>query len=136
MVLVLDKKPLEGTWWKWGAGLAAAHLVAWIAVGYFLHDDITIWGLISRSYVVYGVFVAAAFTPFALGRLGLIRAMWTGVAGWALAAASYFLLVLFEPTRRIPLLPFSSFLQIFSSILVIGLVIELGRYVWRKVVNE
>lgn len=136
MVLVLDKKPLEGVWWKYGAALAALHLTLWVVMGYRLHPDIELWALVSRSYVVYGAFAVAAFLPFALGRLGLMRAMWTGVAGWALAVCAYFLLALFEPTRRIPLLPFSSFLQIYSSLLVIGLVVELGRYVWRKVFEE
>ncbi len=89
-----------------------------------------------RSYAVYGAFIIAAFLPFIFGRLGLKRLMWATIVGWVLAGAGYFLLILFEPTRRVALLPFTSYLQLYSSAASIGIVLELGRIVWIKVFEE
>ena len=136
MVLVLDKKPLEGVWWKWGVGLSGVQLLLWLLAGYRINPGLNVLQLITRTYIVYGAFIAAAFLPFVFGRLGLRRLMWACLVGWMLAGTGYFLLVLFEPTRRIALLPFISYLQLYSSAASIGLVLELGRIIWIKVFEE
>lgn len=132
-MLEIEKKYLEGNWWKYGAGLAAMQLFLWILLGYKLNPGFSLLFLIKYSYVVYGIFILTAFLPFVFGRLQLKRLMWFALAGYFFGHVAYFLLALYEPTRRLALLPFASFLQFMTTGISLGIVVELGRYVYIKV---
>jgi hypothetical protein len=133
MVLVIDPKPLEGRWWKFGAGLATAQLILWTLLGFKLNPDYDLLWALRVGYFVYGTFIVAAFLPFALGRIGLKRAMWGGAVGYIAAAIAYFLLGSFATVRQInALLPYAVFFQLCVTGLGIGLVVEFGRYVYLK----
>lgn len=131
-MLVLEEKFLERRWWKYGAALAALFIVLWVLMGKKYDPDISIWLMFSRSYVVVATFAVAAFLPFAAGRLGSKVLFGFGLAGFLIAGAVYFILALFPPTRQVVLLPFVAFVQFFVAFFGIGLVIEFGRYVYRK----
>ena len=132
-MLEIEKKFLEGRWWKYGTGLAAAHLFLWILLGYKLNPGFSLVFLIKYSYVIYSIFILSAFLPFIFGRLQLKRLMWFALVGYLFGNVAYFLLALYEPTRRFALLPFVSFLQFVTAGISLGVVVELGRYVYLKV---
>ncbi len=138
MVLVVDKKFLEGVWWKYALTLAGLQIFCWVLLGYKLQPTYSLSGIISSGPLVPSTFVFFAFLPFVLGRLQLKTLWWCGLIGFALGDAAYFLLALHEPTRRLSggLLPFISFAQLNVSLLSLGIVIELGRYVYKKVFEE
>jgi hypothetical protein len=132
-MLEIEKKYLEGRWWKYAAGVATAHLFLWVLLGYKLNPGFSLIILIKYGYVVLGIFILTAFLPFIFGRLQLKRLMWFALAGYLFGNVAYFLLALYEPTRRLALLPFASFLQFVTAGITLGVVVELGRYVYIKV---
>lgn len=134
-MLVLEEKFLEGRWWKYGAGLSALFVVLWVLMAKKYDPDLSLWLMFSRSYVVLATFVAAAFLPFVSGRLGSHLLFGFGITGFIVGTSVYFILALFPPTRQIVLLPYVAFVQFFVAFFGIGLVIEFGKYVYRKV-NE
>ncbi len=132
MVLVLEKKFLEGAWWKYGLTLVAAKLMLWSALA--LHwDPGSGWlKLFWQGRFVAGCFAVAAFLPFVVGRLQLRRLFWSSLVGFLLGEAAYLLLVFGQFGRKIPLLPFIAFLQVYMTCFGLGLIVELGRYVYLK----
>jgi MFS family permease len=136
MVLVLEKKFLEGTWWIYGLTLAATQLVLWIMLGRKLNPSFDIWQGISLSRIVLGTFFGFIVFPFIVGRLGMKRLFWASLVGIALGDAAYFLLASIESARAVNLLPFTAFIQLAALFILVGLVIELGHYVYQKVIEE
>ncbi len=137
MVLVLDKKPMQGRWWKYGLAVAAGMLLLWVLLGFKLNPDFDVLMAAKTGYVVYGTFIAAAFFPFGMARLGLKRLYAAALIGFCIGAAAYVLMASYEPIRLLnPILPFVGFVQISSTCVLIGLLIEFGRYVYLKVVEE
>jgi len=137
MALEIPKKPFEGVWWKYGLALAGVQQLCWYLLAFRNAPDIKISFILQSSYVVYLSFIVGAFLPFVIGRLGLTRLMWPAFIGYLLGNAAYFILALYEPVRQLHvLLPFISYAQLYTAFLSIGLVIELGHYVYRKVFEE
>ena len=137
MVLVVPKKPLEGVWWKYALGLAAFQQLCWYLLGFKLNSDFSVLLTLQTSYIVYGVFIVGAVLPFVVGRLGFTRFMWASFIGYIVGNGAYFMLALFEPARQLNgLLPFISFAQIATTFVSLGVLIELGHYVYRKVIIE
>ncbi len=135
MVLVLDKKFLEGVWWKYGLALGFAKLVLWLTLAYRWQPDLD-WGLLLRqATLVYTCFFAAAFLPFAAGRLQLRRVFWFALTGFFLAEAAYLFLVLAKFGRVMNLLPFIAFMQLYVTCLGLGVIVELGRYAYLKLME-
>jgi len=126
-------KPMTGTWWKYGLALAALQLGLWLLLGYRLNPELDLVFVFSMGSAVYGMFILMSFLPFIFARIGLTRLMWFTLTGLLLGVAAYYLLALFEPTRRFNLLPFMAYLQLSFAGLSLGVVWELGRYVFRKV---
>ena len=129
---VIGLKPLTGVWWKYGLALSVSQLMVWYLLGYSFDPQISLTVVLKTGYVIYGSFIGLAFLPFIFGRLGFKRLMWFNLVGLFLGISAYYLLALFEPTRRFNLLPFISFLQLTFAGLSIGVVWEFGRYVYRK----
>jgi hypothetical protein len=137
MVLVLDKKPFEKSWWKFGLGLSAAQMVLWCLFGFRVIPAFDLLHELQSGYFAYVSFIIFAFLPFAAARLGLKRLYWCSLAGYILADAAYFLLAAYEPVRRLnPVLPAIGFVQLAMMLFMVGLVVEFGRYVYKKVVEE
>ncbi len=135
MVLVLDAKFLEGVWWKYGLTLGIAKLGLWLALAYRWQPDLD-WGLLlTQSSLVYICFFAAAFLPFVAGRLQMRLLFWFGLVGFFLAEAAYLFLVLAKFGRVMNLLPFVAFMQLFVTCFGLGVVVELGRYAYNKLME-
>ncbi len=135
MVLVLERKFLEGVWWKYGLMLGIAKLCLWLALAYRWQPDLD-WGLLfAQSHLVFLSFFAAAFLPFAAGRLQWRALFWFGLCGFFLAEAAYLFLVLAKFGRAVNLLPFIAFMQLFVTCFGLGIVVELGRYAYDKLVE-
>lgn len=135
MVLVLEKKFLEGDWWKYGLALAIGKIALWIALAYRWQPDLD-WGIVLRqSNVVFLCFFAAAFLPFVAGRLQLRRLFWFALVGFFLAEAAYLFLIFAKFGRVMNLLPFIAFMQLYATCFGLGLVVELGRYAYRKLIE-
>jgi hypothetical protein len=132
MELVIEKKFLEAHWWKYGLGLIAAELGLWITLGYHWNPGMPIGEMLSRGQFVIAVFAFTAFFPFALGRLQLRQLFWFGLSGFLLGEASYLFLILAEFGKHFQLLPFIAFLQIYSTVFCLGIVVETGRFVYLK----
>ena len=132
MVLVLEEKFLERTWWKYGLAVFGVQMLCWLLLGYKINPQIDLLFVLRTGAMVYGTFFVAAFLPFAVGRLQLRRLFWFGLVGFAIADIGYFMLALFEPVRRLNLLPFISFVQIYVTFFGLGVILELGRYVYHK----
>lgn len=128
-----DPKPLTGLWWKYGIALSVLQIGLWLLLGYRLNPEINLLFVFSTGYAVYGMFIVMSFLPFALARFGLKSMMWFTLTGLILGMAAYYLLALFEPTRRFNLLPFVAYLQLSFAGISLGGVWEFGRYVFRKV---
>lgn len=132
MVLVLEKKFLEGTWWKYGLALAFAKLGLWIALAYHWDPGWNLFQLLRISTFVLGVFFVTAFLPFAAGRLQLRRLFWFGLVGFFLAEIAYMYLALMRFGAHVPLLPFIAYLQLYVTCFGLGAVVEIGRFVYLK----
>jgi len=133
MELEIEKTFLEGTWWKYGLALVVAKLALWIALAYHWTPDLD-WGLLLRnSGLIYGTFIVTAFLPFVAGRLQLRRLFWSSLIGFFLAETAYLFLALGGFGHVFELLPFVSYLQLYSTLFGLGVVIELGSFVYRKV---
>lgn len=132
MVLVIEKKFLEGTWWKYGLTLVVAKLGLWTALGYHWDPGMNLFQFFQTSSFVACVFAGTAFLPFAAGRLQLRRLFWFGLVGFFLAEAAYMYLALMRFGARVPLLPFIAYLQLYVTCFGLGVVIELGRFVYLK----
>jgi hypothetical protein len=139
MVLVIEKKNMEGVWWKYGVMLPILQIVPWILVGYKFNP-----GLDLRRYFTVGapelvIFFAAGFLPFMFARLGWHTLKWFTLAGFVVAGVSYFFLLLFEPLRYLPnfaYLPSAAYTQFYTILGLIGALIQFGGYVFRKVFEE
>ena len=138
MVLVVENKNLKGVWWKYGLGLAALQMLAWIATGWKLVPDYSLSFALLNGATVYGTLVVFAFLPFVFARLGWRRIFWAALVGFFLGEAVFYSLVIYEPTRRVGtgLLPFVSFCQVDAALISLGIVIEFGVYVYKKVFEE
>jgi hypothetical protein len=135
MVLVLEEKFLERNWWKYASGLAAVQILLWILLAKRYDPSTGILWMFRTGLFVWMTFAVAAFVPFVLGRLQLKHLFGWALAGYGLGAAAYFVLGLMPATRLVNLLPFAAFLQLFLVATGIGLVIEFGLYVYRKVLE-
>lgn len=129
-------KPLTGSWWKYGLLLSGIQVILLVLLGYRLNPDFDIVAAALTGYRIYGTFILLSFLPFVFGRLGLTRLMWFALVGLFLGMGAYYLLALFEPTRRFNLLPFLGFNQFAFAGISLGVVWELGRYTFRKLTNK
>ena len=132
MVLVVEKKFLEEDWWKYAVALFVTQMIFWILLGYRMNPEFTLWGALVRSRFVWMAFLFTAFMPFIAGRLQMRRLFWIGFIGFLLGAAAYFTLSIMKVGERFNLLPFIAFLQVYVACFSLGLLIELGRYVMKK----
>ncbi|MEK7545946.1 MAG: hypothetical protein AAB554_02610 [Patescibacteria group bacterium] len=132
MALVVEKKFLEGDWWKYPLSLFMLHLFFWILLAYRNNPEFTLWRGMLVSYQVLGTFLAAAFLPFIAGRLQMRRLFWFGFIGFLLGLAGYYALSLLGMGNRFSLLPFIGFMQLYVSCFGLGVIVEFGRYVFRK----
>lgn len=133
MQLETERKFLEGTWWIWPLGLFLLHLLFWALLGWRLNPAFSFWSGLWASRQIMSMFLAAAFLPFIAARFGLKRLFWAGVVGLALGFATYYGLSLLGFGSKYSLLPFISFMQMYISCIGLGVVVEFGRYVFRKV---
>ncbi|HTK59930.1 MAG TPA: hypothetical protein VL283_01865 [Candidatus Baltobacteraceae bacterium] len=132
MVLVVEKKFLEEDWWKYPLALFLLQLTFWTLLGYRLNPHLGFFQRILGSYVVLFAFLATAFLPFVAGRLQFRTLFWSGFAGFLLGLAAYYALSLMKVGEQFNLLPFIAFMQVYVACFSLGLVIEFGRYVLRK----
>jgi hypothetical protein len=132
MVLVIEKKFLEGVWWKYGLALAAAKIGMWVALGYHWEPGMDLLGLFRQGVPVWTMFAFCAFLPFALGRLQLRRLFWFALVGFFVAETAYLFLALARFGSVLPLLPLIAFLQLYVTFFSLGVVWELGRYAYLK----
>lgn len=132
MVLVVEKKFLEGVWWKYGLALGVAKVFFWLMLAYHWQPDLDLWLLLMRSNLVFLCFFVAAFLPFAAGRLNLRRLFWFSLIGFFVAEAAYLFLVFAKVGRLSNLLPFIAFMQLYATAFGLGTVVELGIYAYRK----
>ncbi len=132
MVLVVEKKFLESDWWRYGLALAIAKLILWVSLVYHAQAGLSL-PLLWQSRLVLGTFLVAAFLPFAVGRLQLRILFWFSLTGLFLGEAMYLFLILSKIGQAANLLPFIAFVQLYVTCFGLGLVIELGRYAYRKV---
>jgi hypothetical protein len=132
MVLVVEKKFLEDDWWKYALAIFLAHVVFWILLGYKINPAFEALPALVQSRVMLGLFLAAIFMPFAAGRLQLRCLFWFGFVGLGLAFVAYYGLSLLGTGRSFSLLPFIGFMQVFVTAFGLGVVIEFGGYVYRK----
>ena len=132
MVLVLEKKFLEGVWWQYGLALGIAKLVLWISLAYRWQPDLDWGALLRQSNLVFICFFVDAFLTFVYGRLQLRRLFWFSLSGFFLAEAGYLFLVFAKFGRVMNLLPFVAFMQLYVTFVGLGLVVELGRYAYLK----
>lgn len=127
-----EPAPLEGRWWKFGLAFAVIQVFLWLMLGFRMNPTFTLGTAFAAGQFVYGMFIFMSFLPFGLARLGYQRMMWFTLVGVLLGMAAYYLLALFEPTRRFNLLPFISYLQLAFAGITLGLLWEFGRWVFRK----
>lgn len=132
MVLVIEKKFLEGVWWKYGLALVAAKIGLWVALGYHWDPGLNVFQLFQQSGFVAFVFAFTAFLPFAAGRLQLRSLFWFGLIGFFIAEGAYLFLALQRFGTHLPLLPFIAYLQLYVTSFSIGIVWELGRFAYVK----
>lgn len=132
MVLVIEKKFLEGSWWKYGLAVVLAKLGVWIALGYHWNPDLNLFELLRVSTVVIIVFAVTAFLPFVVGRLQLRRLFWFSLVGFFIAETAYMYMALMRFGSLIPLLPFIAYLQLYISCFGLGVIVEMGRFVFLK----
>jgi hypothetical protein len=136
-MLVIDKKFLEGAWWKYGLLLGLAQVTLWMLFGYRFGKDFSAWSALATGYYVYGGFLIFAMLPFVAGRLQFKAAMWFALVGDLLGLAGYYVLGTNRAVISLYyLLPFVAFLQFSFLGLSLGVVIEFGRYVYHKVFEE
>ena len=132
MVLVVEKKFLEGEWWKYATALFLTQAFFWVLLGYRMNPNFTLLAAVQKSYFVYVSFLLTAFLPFIAGRLQFRKLFWFGFVGFVLAAAAYYALSLMKVGERFNLLPYIAFMQVFVACFSLGLLIEFGGYVFRK----
>jgi|GEM_PF-2201603 len=132
MVLVVEKKFLEEDWWKYALALFLLHLLFWILLGYKINPAFSLGIALSRGITILALFLAAAFLPFIAGRLQMRRLFWFGFIGFLLALAAYYSLSLLGMGLRFSLLPFIGFMQVYVSCFGLGVIVEFGGYVFRK----
>lgn len=137
MVLVLEQKPLTGTWWKWALGLTVAQNVFWWIIGWTVNPSFGLLHAYATGWFVWGGWIVFSWLAIIAGRLGARTLMWTGLIGFLLGDVAYATLAFYEPIRRLySLLPFTAFVQLNLIFLALGVVIEFGRFVYRKVFEE
>lgn len=127
-----DPKPLQGRWWKYGLVFAVVQVGLWLLLGFRLNPEFSFSYAFRIGFAVYGMFIFLSFLPFILGRMGLTRMMWFVAVGVLSGMAVYYLLALYEPTRRFNLLPFISYLQFSFAGISLGFLWEFGRWVFKK----
>src|SRR5437868_3423965 len=93
MVLVIEKKFLEGAWWRYGLALAFGKLVLWVSLAYHTQASFS-WAMFWSSRLVLVSFLVAAFLPFAIGRLQLRIMFWFALTGFFLGEGIYLFLIL------------------------------------------
>lgn len=132
MVLVVEKKFLEGEWWKYPTALFLLQMLFWNLLGFRLNPDFAVVSAVRGSAFVVGAFLTTAFLPFIAGRLQMKRLFWFGFAGFLLGLAAYYTLSLMRVGLRFNLLPFIAFMQLYVSCFGLGVVVEFGRFVYLK----
>lgn len=135
MEIVVEKKFLERSWWKYGLALVVAQLALWVALGFHWDPGMDVLRLFRISWLVSCVFAFTAFLPFVAGRLQLRQMFWFGLSGFLIAESAYMFLALGRFGARIPLLPFIAYLQLYSTVFGLGIVVETGRFVYLKLVD-
>jgi hypothetical protein len=138
MKLVLEEKPFKGTWWKWALGLTVVQNLFWWVISWTVYPKgFTLLLAYRVGWVIWGSWIIFSWIPFVVGRLGLKTLMWCGLTGFLIGDLVYASLNFFEPVRRLyALLPFTGFVQANLTLLSLGVIIEFGRYVYRKVFEE
>lgn len=132
MVLVVEKKFLETDWWKYATAIFLLHLLFWVLLGYKINPIFTFWKALQSGYVLLSMFLIACFLPFVAARLQFKRMFWFAFTGLLLGLVAYYALSLLGIGRLYSLLPFISFMQLYVSCFGLGLIVELGGYVFRK----
>lgn len=132
MVLVIERKFLEGKWWKYGLTLVAAKHALWFALAYHWNPGLDLRVAFQRSNLFLSFFALTAFLPFVAGRLQLRRLFWFSLSGFLLAEAAYVFLILAQFGQRFALLPFIAYMQLYATCFSLGVVVELGRYAYLK----
>ncbi|HJV32838.1 MAG TPA: hypothetical protein VJ694_02310 [Patescibacteria group bacterium] len=135
MVLVVEKKFLEDDWWKYALAMFLAHVVFWILLGYKINPYFALGNALVRSYLLLGIFLVVIFLPFIAGRLQLRRLFWFGFVGLLLGFTAYYGLSLLGTGKRFALLPFIGFMQVYVSCFGLGVIVEFGGYVFRKLAD-
>jgi hypothetical protein len=137
MKLILEKKPLQGTWWKWALALTVVQNVFWWIIGWTINPTFTLLSAYRDGWFVWGGWIIFSWVALTAGRLGLKTLMWLGLTGFVIGDLAYATLAFYEPVRRLySLLPYTAFIQLNFAFLSLGLLIEFGRYVYRKVFEE
>lgn len=132
MVLVVDKKFLEGEWWRYALAIFLLQVFFWVLLGFKLNPDFELPGALIDSRIVIGAFFVATYLPFIAGRLQMRKLFWFAFVGLILSIFSYYALSLAGAGSRFSLLPFIGFLQVYVSCFGLGVIVEFGRYVFRK----
>ena len=132
MVLVVEKKFLEEDWWKYALAIFLLQLLFWILLGYKINPTFTLKDAALNGRWIMGIFLFCALLPFTAGRLQLRSLFWFVFVGYLLSSSAYFTLALLGVGKTNPLLPIVGFLQVFVSCFGLGLIVELGRHVFRK----
>jgi hypothetical protein len=132
MVLVVEKKFLEEDWWKYPLAIFLLHFVFWILLGYKINPTFTFGNALSRGELILTIFLSATYLPFVAGRLQLRTLFWFGFVGLILALAAYYALSLLGAGKSFGLLPLIGFLQTYVACFGLGILVEFGAYVFRK----
>jgi hypothetical protein len=139
MVLVVENKKMEGVWWKYGVMFALLHVIPWCLVGYKFDPEWNLFRYLAAGWQLMTLFAIGAFLPFTAMRLGWSRIFWTGLIGYVLGVFSYYILIFFEPLRALPnfaILPSTAWFQLDVLFVSLGVILEFGRYVLKKVYEE
>jgi hypothetical protein len=138
MKLILEAKPLKGTWWKWALGLTIFQNVFWWVISWTIYPKgFTLFLAYRYGWPIWGSLVIFSWVSFVVGRLGLKTLMWFGLTGLIIGDLVYASLSFFEPVRRLyALLPFTGFVQANLTLLSLGVLVEFGSYVYRRVFEE
>lgn len=142
MKLLLEEKPLKGTWWKWGLALMVAQNIFWCLLAWKVLPTFNIVDIYAKGWFVWIGWIIFSWLAIIAGRLGLKTLMWSGLIGFVIGDLAYGVSILYEPLRLLSatsgytLLAFTAFIQANLTFLSLGILIEFGRYVYRRVFEE
>ena len=134
MKLILEKKPLQGTWWKYALALTLVQNLFWCVLGWVINPAFTLYLGYRYGWFVWGGWIIFSWLAFIVGRLGFKTVMWFGLAGFLVGDLAYATMAFYEPIRRLnDLLPYTGFVQANLAFLSLGILVEFGQYVYRRV---